>query len=323
MSWKKSKDALTYNLFYKESSAGEYQKVSEISDTGYVLDGLKDLTEYTVYVTAVNELGESGPSLAAAAVTTDANPAVMPKYNLINVGEAGQAGAHIIDAKMWGTMQDSPLDTQAGTAWGTVDHDAVSCYVKGSWDDGGYNPVHAPLNSTNGLYYEFDKAYKIDTIAFHDVTSRDTGLFYAKARYWDESGNAVDLSGLSMGQRKDADGRIYYVLKLAEPVEAKKFQFGLARYQKGGNITVSEVYFYYYDTLMDEIMSLYAHGAEAGCDTGGHRCPAGKDQHHRPRQRGVSSGSCAAGERAADCGGHSERYGLEWDGEDSQRNYHQ
>ena len=31
----------------------------------------------------------------------------------------------------------------------------------------------------------------------------------------------------------------------------------LARYQKGGNITVSEVYFYYYDTLMDEIMSLY------------------------------------------------------------------
>lgn len=257
VSWKKSKDALTYNLFYKESSAGEYQKVSEISDTGYVLDGLKDLTEYTVYVTAVNELGESGPSLAAAAVTTDANPAVMPKYNLINVGEAGQAGAHIIDAKMWGTMQDSPLDTQAGTAWGTVDHDAVSCYVKGSWDDGGYNPVHAPLNSTNGLYYEFDKAYKIDTIAFHDVTSRDTGLFYAKARYWDESGNAVDLSGLSMGQRKDADGRIYYVLKLAEPVEAKKFQFGLARYQKGGNITVSEVYFYYYDTLMDEIMSLY------------------------------------------------------------------
>ncbi len=258
VSWKAMKDTLTYNLYYKESSAGEYQKIGEIKENSYVIEGLKDLTEYTVYVTAVNEFGESAPSLSAAAKTTDTDPAVMPKYNLINVGEKGEKSAHIISAQMWGSMQDSPLDTEAGTAWGTVDHDASSYYLKSSWDDGGYNPVGSPLNQSNGLLYEFDQVYKIDTIAFHDLTSQDSGYSYAKARYWDENGNATNLTGLSLQQKRDSDGRLYYVLKLSEPVNAKKFQFGLARYSAAGSITISEVYFYYYDTLMDEIMGLYA-----------------------------------------------------------------
>ena len=100
VSWKQMKDTVTYNLYYKESGAEEYQKIEGITENSYVITGLKDLTEYTVYVTGVNELGESGPSLSAAAKTTDMNPAVMPKYNLINTGEKGQIGAHIISATM-------------------------------------------------------------------------------------------------------------------------------------------------------------------------------------------------------------------------------
>ncbi|MDE7223284.1 MAG: M60 family metallopeptidase, partial [Acetatifactor sp.] len=253
VSWKQMKDTLSYNLYYKESGADQYQKIENIAENRYTIDGLKDLTEYTVYVTGVNEFGESGPSLSASAQTTDLNPPVITKYNLINIGQAGEAGAHIISASMSANMVDSPLDTQAGTAWGTVDHDPSSYYQMNSWDDGGYNP----MSLRHGLTYEFDQAYKMDTIAFHDLTGQDTGYFYAKVRYWDESGKQTDVSGVSLIRKTDADGRNYYVLKLSQPINAKKLQFGLARYAASGTITISEVYFYYYDTLMDEIMALY------------------------------------------------------------------
>ncbi|MDE5894276.1 MAG: M60 family metallopeptidase, partial [Acetatifactor sp.] len=94
-------------------------------------------------------------------------------------------------------------------------------------------------------------------ISFHDLTGQDTGYFYAKVRYWDENGTQTNVSGVSLQRKTDADGRYYYVLKLSQPINAKKIQFGLARYSASGTITISEVYFYYYDTLMDEIMSLY------------------------------------------------------------------
>ena len=253
VSWKQMKDTLSYNLYYKESDAAQYQKIENIKENSYTIDGLKDLTEYTVYVTGVNEYGESGPSLSASAKTTDLNPPVVTKYNLINVGQMGEAGAHIISASMSATMVDSPLDDQAGTAWGTVDHDPASYYRMNSWDDGGFNP----MSLRHGLTYEFDQVYKMDTIAFHDLTGQDTGYFYAKVRYWDENGTQKDVSGVSLQRKTDADGRYYYVLKLPQPIDAKKLQFGLARYSASGTITISEVYFYYYDTLMDEIMSLY------------------------------------------------------------------
>ena len=253
VSWKNMKDTLTYNLYYKESAAGEYQKIEGIKENSYTIRNLKDLTEYTVYVTGVNEFGESGPSLSAAATTTDANPAVMPKYNLINVGNPGEKGAHIISATMGATMENSPLDTEPGTAWGTVDHDAASYYFANTWDIGGFNPMGAK----HGLIYEFDQAYKLDTLAFHDMTSQDTGYAYAKVRYWDENGVQTDVAGISMQRKTDAGGRTYYVIKLPQAVNAKKIQFGIARATASGTISISEVYFYYYDTLMEDIMSLY------------------------------------------------------------------
>lgn len=253
VSWKQMKDTLSYNLYYKESGTGEYQRIEGITGRSYTIEGLKDLTEYTVYVTGVNEYGESGPSLSAAAATLDANPAVMPRYNLINTGEKGEIGAHIVSAATGASMQNSPLDTKAGTAWGTVDHDAASYFYADTWDTGGFNA----MGTNHGVTYEFDQAYKLDTIAFHDATSRDTGYYYAKVRYWDENGTRQDVDGVSLQRRTDADGRTYYVIKLPQAVSAKKLQIGIARYQASGTISISEVYFYHYDTLMDDILSLY------------------------------------------------------------------
>ena len=256
VSWKKMKDTLSYNLFYKKAGEDSFQKIEGIKDrTSYTIFDLEDLEEYIVYLTGVNELGESGPSLQASARTTDLNPAVMPKYNLINVGGEGEKGAHIISAVTGYEMKESPFDTEKGTAWGTVDKNPTSHFYAATWDIGGFNN----LGYNQGITYEFDQAYYMDTFAFYDLSSGDTGLSYLKVRYWDDTGKEtfLDKGQCSFQRRTDANNKIYYVAKLPEPANVKKLQFGLARYSASGTITVAEVYFYYFDELTEEIMAIY------------------------------------------------------------------
>ena len=141
---------------------------------------------------------------------------------------------------------------KTNTAWGTVDNDARSYYSKSTWDDGGYNNL-----GNNGLTYTFDKAYELNTIA---LLATDGMLFsYAKVKWWAEDGTNKTVSA-SVYTKKDSEGRVYYMLKLPQAVTTNKIQIGLARYLATSEyhlITVSEAYFYKYDTLRDEIMDLY------------------------------------------------------------------
>ena len=254
VSWKQMKDTVTYDLYYKEKSASQYKAITGITSNSYIITGLKDLTEYVVYVIGVNELGSSAPSLTASAKTTDLNAPVVPRYHLINSGDAGQKGAHIISATRRSacSMVSSPLDTQTTSAWGTVDRNPASYYQTAGWDEGGYNYMGAGV----GLTYEFDNAYKMDTIAVYCHTGYD--FFYTHVRYWDADGTQHDDVGAARQTLQDADGRSYLVLKLTQPITAKKLQLGFGRYLADGvQIRIAEIYFYHYDTMMDEIMALY------------------------------------------------------------------
>lgn len=255
VSWKQMKDTLTYNLYYKQSASGSYQVIRGLTDSNYTITNLRDLTEYTVYVTGVNEFGESAPSLTASAKTTDLQAPVVPRYHLINTGSAGEKPAHIISVARRAacTVANSPLDQgQTASAWATVDNNPASYYQTAGWDEGGFNPMGADV----GLIYEFDQAYKMDTVALYGYSGYD--FTYTHVRWWGADNVAHDLSGVSVQTRQDAEGRSYRLMKFAQPVEAKKIQIGFGRYlADGGTMRVAEIYFYHYDSLMEEIMSLY------------------------------------------------------------------
>lgn len=255
LSWNKAEDAEWYNVYYRLRSEETYHKIKNIAGTSYTVTDLEDKTEYVAYVTAENELGESRPSLTAAAATTDIDPPVMPKYYLINTGDKGEIGRHIISASQnHGKMIDSAVEENARTAWGTVDHDPASYYQRVTWDDGGYNN----LNS-HGLFYEFDKEYTIQTFALHESAPISPALFYAKINYWDANGKRTSLSynQVSTTRKTDSKGRAYYLIKLPQKAQIKKIQIGLARYVASGSINVSEIYFYRYDTIVDDIAGLF------------------------------------------------------------------
>ena len=62
---------------------------------------------------------------------------------------------------------------------------------------------------------------------------------YAQVRYWDETGKAgfFDRSQVAVLKKTDGNGRIYYQLKLSQPVMVKKIQIGLSRYLASGDGT--------------------------------------------------------------------------------------
>ncbi|MBS6195349.1 MAG: M60 family metallopeptidase [Clostridiales bacterium] len=260
VSWKMMEDTDSYHVYYRKKGTEEFVKSEAVKANRYTITGLKDKTVYEIYVTGVNELGESGPSLTAAAETTILDAAVMPKYHLINRAEDGQVSGHIVSASIQnGEMKDSPLDETQGqsgkTAWGTVDNNPASSYAHSTWDGGGYNNL-----GINGVTYEFDQPYQIETIALQELSPQSTGYGYAKIRYWDEQGvqHEFGRGEVSVARKTDSEKRVYYLLQIPRVITAKKIQIGMARAVASGTISVSEVYFYHYDEVKAEIMDLYA-----------------------------------------------------------------
>lgn len=255
VSWKKMKDSVTYNVYYKKEGDSTFTKAEGISENSFEITGLEDRVKYIIYVTGVNHLGEGKPSLTVSAVTKDLELAKVPRYKILNGAANGEVSPHIVGAVTGsGTMQDSPKDTDAGTAWGSVDSNPGSYYLLNSWDGGGFNNL-----GNHGLIYEFDKAYKMKMIALQEPIDQDTSYGYAQIAYWDEAGRKSTLSKdkISVQKKADEDGRVYYMLRLVTPITAKKIQIGLARSVASGTVTVSEVYFYHYDPIEDDIMALY------------------------------------------------------------------
>ncbi len=254
MSWKDMEDTDTYNVYYKEAGAGSFTKIPDIAENQYVISGLKDLTTYEVYVTGVNSLGESNPSIHSEATTVTLQPAQMPNYKLLNESKGeGQVSAHIVSVTHGrGTMEDSPLDQDAQSALGAVDKDFGSYYYIADWDDGAEY-----VAANKGLLFTLDDYYKMSYITFaepEDVASYNKVSVY----YYDqENPNGTYAKNVSVLQRTDPNGRKYYLIKLAQPITANKIRLGFARGYGLRNISIAEVNFYYYDSLEDDILALY------------------------------------------------------------------
>lgn len=254
-SWNAPKDnaADYYTLYYKKKSDAEFKKVSNINTTKYTVENLEENVEYEMYVTASNEYGESGPSTHSIGKTASTRVVEFSNYHLINTSNgSGKLTNHIVSAtKRNGNnvyMVNSPLDEENPiSALGLVDNDQNSYYEHWDWDDA--NHYHPDW----GLTFELDKAYKMDTFVF---TSPDNNMdFTGAAIYYWENGTRVRAENVTLTRKEDKNGNRYFRVKLAEPITSNKIRLGLSRYVSP--IRVSEVKFYEYDSLEDDIENLY------------------------------------------------------------------
>lgn len=251
--WKKMKDTDTYNFYYRKVGSEEYIKQEGLTTNQHFVSGLEDNTTYEVYVTGVNKLGESDPSILSKATTVNVQPAQMPNYRLINKPtQDGSVTQHIKHAEQYrGVMKESPLDVEKGSALGLVDNNYGSYYYLEDWDDGAAYP-----SPWKGVVVELDESYDMNYITF---ASMDDSGWYSNAviSYWDENGKEQKIYNSSLVERRGENGRRYYAVKLPEKIHTNKIRLCVTRGNGVRNINIAEIRFYEYDPIEAEIMGLY------------------------------------------------------------------
>lgn len=271
VSWKDMSDSNGYMVYYKKSSEADsaYRPVvdgfqatpsgeGKIDANRFVIGGLEDNTEYSLYVVGWNELGWGKASLVSVAVTNSITPPQLPKYKLLNTSNGtGEVSAHIVSASYGGSggarMVGSRLDTAANSALGLVDDDYGSYWMKEDWDDG----VAYPADS-KGVTLTLDNDYKMNYITFA-AADQPADIQTVRLRYWNtQSGSAATVAGVRLFKRVDENNKPFYLVKLDQTVTANKIHLCLGRNGSGHQaMMIGEIHFHQYDSLEDDIMNLY------------------------------------------------------------------
>ncbi len=271
VSWKDMSDSCGYMVYYKKSQEDDssYRPVVDgftpvldgkgrLDGTRYTITGLEDDTQYSVYVISWNDFGWGKASLVSVAATKSAMPPALPNYKRINTSNGeGKVTAHIADASFGGSggakMVESPLDTTANSAFGLVDENYASYWVKADWDDG----VKYPALS-KGVMVTLDNEYQMSylTFAAADEKSR-VGL--VRVGYWNQEGKGTEqFVNARLLARTDENSNPYYIVKFDRAITASKIHLCLGRgWADSSDMMIGEIHFHYHDSLEEEIMGLY------------------------------------------------------------------
>lgn len=260
-SWKRMEDTDTYNFYYRIKSSDDkapYTKVEGLTSPSYQVSGLADDTEYQVYVTGVNEIGEGPRSQIAVAATASVKPAQLPEYHLANGRSDDDTFlAHVTSATYWrGAMVGSPLDEASGvqkSALGLFDNDYASYLEVKDWDEGAYYP-----DGNKGVSVTFDAPQTIGMISFAEVQDGNGGFGKVNVQYRTDAGT-WQTAASTLQMRKSENGRMYALVTLNEPVTATTFKIGAGRPDgRAASVIIAELRFHTYDGIEDDIMALFA-----------------------------------------------------------------
>ena len=261
-SWKDMDDTKSYNIYYRVVGNSEFEAIKNINGTKYTLKNLKAGTEYEAYITGNNDLGEGTGSKMVKARTLENAPTITPKYKLINTPSPNSSKtSHIKGVKYTiGSMIN-------GDDYSMVDDNYLSYWEEKSWQAAShYYKIGYPI-------IELDDTYKMDEFV---LTVPDSYPYVFKGgtydknagnkndillHYWNKETNYTEANKKTvqgvLTVKEDKNKRKYYLLKLEEPIEADAVQFGLTVANNGGLIDISEVKFYEYDSLVDDVANLF------------------------------------------------------------------
>ncbi len=262
-SWKDMMDTQSYKLYYRIRGTEKWT-VLEVSTNKYNLRGLESGVEYEAYITGVNKNGEGSPSQTVIAKTLELKPTIYPKYNLINTynSETGKTD-HIksVSYKMGKSYIKVGEELTSGNEWTMVDDNPESYWEFEQWQMNSYTKtMDAPL-------FILDQKYTMNEFVItvpdsYKYSYKSTNPNDALVHYWtdekDISANSRITVQAKIEAKKDENNRVYYVLKLAEPIETSALQIGLTVTGNGPSVQIAELKFYNYDSLVDDVADLFA-----------------------------------------------------------------
>lgn len=217
-----------------------------INSHSYTVNGLEDRASYEVRVTATNHLGTSKMSKTYIASTEALDPPVSSNYKLINrptdEGEIGTTNIVAVENR----KNDSGIILDSENA--VVDNDYGTTWVVNHWESSSLD---------RGTKITFNQEYKMDTITI--VPNLQKGypahLYQLEVNYWEEDGVKKTINPTKFTY-KTSNGKTYVNVKFNEPIVAKQIQVNPLVYG-GEKVSISELKFYEYDSIEDDIKNLY------------------------------------------------------------------
>lgn len=256
--WTKAneKDADGNRLVVSENSpeVTNPDKSKQIRSHSYTITDLEDSASYEVRVTATNHLGTSKMSETYLASTVSILEPTVPQYKLINkhTSENEIGTTHIVDVRNkldengW-AAEDGALTYDS--KYSVVDGDYTTSMKVNDWDMG------AIYWSDRGPEITFDDEYEIGKIILTKTFEQGFSGWFGdvKVTYWDENNEKKVTNSKSIITRT-SNGQQYHIINLDSPIRTSKIKVETAG---GGWQTISELMFYEYDSLEDDIKDLY------------------------------------------------------------------
>ncbi len=268
LSWGKTDNASYYKVFYKEGAdtEAEYQQFipagtdGKIVTTSVVVGGLKNDVEYHLYVVAGNNIGESNPSLVVTGTPEKevVEGPILPTTNRISVDEITNvelANRNNVDLSFYPNgfnLNYDLTDTQDGIK-NVVDGDYASHWTaRAWWESGQINFTFAEPHEMNYVVYvpRLDENYNSVVKRYH-ITVWEEGD--------DLSGHGREIvTDKWYKLRTDENGKQYAIFEFPK-TKVKKIGVR-GRIFDGARVeaSASEIAFYDYDSVEDEISALFA-----------------------------------------------------------------
>ena len=269
LSWGKTEDATYYKVFYKESDPkdSEYKQFipagssdGRITSLSATIGGLTNNVSYDLHVIAGNSIGESSPSEVATGKPQKigVEGPVLPKLNRIKVDEIKDVELLIprnVDMRFYPNgfnLEYDLKDTKDGIK-NVVDGDYSTHWTASDWTVSGR--IDFTFNNPQEMNYvvfvpRVDEQKYIDTLTRYHITVWEKGD--------DLSGPGKEIvTDKRCIVRTDKDGKKYMIFEFPKTTVQKIGVRG--RMADGGPAlhSASEIAFYNYDSLEDEIRALF------------------------------------------------------------------
>lgn len=254
VSWKPGKDTEYSKVQYRKKDSGAAFTVLEGKyQTAATIFGLENETEYEVQVYGVNNRGNGPVSLTAIG---------KPEVQDITAPDLPTAN-----------RLDASIITSADVPWGNTDYNASKGSLPGSVYDGNYRTswIASAWYNSRAFTFHFDKAYEMDYLIYvpdlgKDVQNNSGNRFrdYFTRFNISLNGQKIDASKVSFEKAKDNE---YFIVKFPKTQVTSLTVEGV-QWDGAGNISLSEIAFYQYDGLADEISALFDNDSHTALKSG-------------------------------------------------------
>ena len=243
VSWKPGKDTKYCKVQYRVQGEDSFTVLEGQYASSATITGLLNDVTYEVQVFGVNDKG-NGPVSLTAIGTPKPEVIVAPELPTVN-----RLDSSVITSASYPVRNTDTNASKGSLPDAVYDGDFQTGWVASTW------------SLERKFTFQFDQGYEMDFLIYVPNLGRDTQKnngnqyrdYFTSFNLW-LNGKAVDAANISFERAKNNE---YFIIKFPKTTVYSLAVEG-SQWTGAGNISLSEIAFYEYGSLSDEISALFA-----------------------------------------------------------------